>query len=187
MVPRERRARVWHLLGRLPGRRSQSQCRDPGGDIDWKNIQARLFTDAPYFYSYVTNAGSAKIDGIEFSATVHANRYVSYTTNGTYQNARLSTFLPDTFAVDRGFAPSMVRLQDSGETELAFNMKAPAGGVAGWIRVNPRAGSSNTTTDTNASSPTPSSGWAGLSATIMRWECPTQVRRIRRPMRSATE
>jgi alkyldihydroxyacetonephosphate synthase len=35
--------------------------------------------------------------------------------------------------LDRGFAPSMVRLQDSGETELAFNMKAPAVGVEGWI------------------------------------------------------
>jgi alkyldihydroxyacetonephosphate synthase len=36
--------------------------------------------------------------------------------------------------LDRGCAPSMVRLQDSGETELAFNMKAPATGVEGWIQ-----------------------------------------------------
>jgi alkyldihydroxyacetonephosphate synthase len=36
--------------------------------------------------------------------------------------------------LDRGFAPSMVRLQDSGESELAFNMKAPGHGVRGWIQ-----------------------------------------------------
>jgi alkyldihydroxyacetonephosphate synthase len=34
----------------------------------------------------------------------------------------------------RGFIPSMVRLQDSGETELAFHMKAPKRGLAGWIQ-----------------------------------------------------
>jgi alkyldihydroxyacetonephosphate synthase len=36
--------------------------------------------------------------------------------------------------LDRGFSPSMVRLQDSGESELAFNMKAPKSGLGGWIQ-----------------------------------------------------
>ncbi len=36
--------------------------------------------------------------------------------------------------LDRGFTPSMIRLQDSGESELAFNMKAPGHGVEGWIQ-----------------------------------------------------
>jgi alkyldihydroxyacetonephosphate synthase len=36
--------------------------------------------------------------------------------------------------LDRGFAPSMIRLQDSGESELAFNMKAPSLGLEGWIQ-----------------------------------------------------
>ena len=36
--------------------------------------------------------------------------------------------------LDRGFAPSMIRLQDCGETELAFHMKAPTAGLAGWIQ-----------------------------------------------------
>jgi alkyldihydroxyacetonephosphate synthase len=35
--------------------------------------------------------------------------------------------------LDHGFAPSMIRLQDRGESELAFNMKAPSQGLAGWI------------------------------------------------------
>src|SRR5258706_3958355 len=36
--------------------------------------------------------------------------------------------------LDRGFTPSMIRLQDSGESELAFNMKAPKHGLGGWIQ-----------------------------------------------------
>lgn len=36
--------------------------------------------------------------------------------------------------LDRGFAPSMIRLQDSGESELAFNMRAPKHGLEGWIQ-----------------------------------------------------
>jgi alkyldihydroxyacetonephosphate synthase len=36
--------------------------------------------------------------------------------------------------LDRGLAPSMIRLQDSGESELAFNMKAPSRGIAGWVQ-----------------------------------------------------
>lgn len=36
--------------------------------------------------------------------------------------------------IRRGFTPSMVRLQDSSETELAFNMKKPPQGIAGFIQ-----------------------------------------------------
>jgi alkyldihydroxyacetonephosphate synthase len=36
--------------------------------------------------------------------------------------------------LDRGFTPSMIRLQDSGESELAFHMKAPSHGLGGWIQ-----------------------------------------------------
>jgi alkyldihydroxyacetonephosphate synthase len=36
--------------------------------------------------------------------------------------------------LDRGFAPSMIRLQDSGESELAFNMRAPKQGIEGWLQ-----------------------------------------------------
>jgi alkyldihydroxyacetonephosphate synthase len=35
--------------------------------------------------------------------------------------------------LDRGLTPSMIRLQDSGESELAFNMKAPKHGLKRWI------------------------------------------------------
>jgi len=36
--------------------------------------------------------------------------------------------------LDRGFTPSMIRLQDSGESELAFNMRAPKRGIEGWLQ-----------------------------------------------------
>ncbi len=36
--------------------------------------------------------------------------------------------------LDRGFSPSMIRLQDSGESELAFHMRAPKQGIEGWIQ-----------------------------------------------------
>jgi alkyldihydroxyacetonephosphate synthase len=36
--------------------------------------------------------------------------------------------------LDRGFPPSMIRLQDSGESELAFNMRAPKHGLEGWVQ-----------------------------------------------------
>jgi alkyldihydroxyacetonephosphate synthase len=36
--------------------------------------------------------------------------------------------------LERGFCPSMIRLQDSGETELAFNMKSPSHGLEGWVQ-----------------------------------------------------
>jgi alkyldihydroxyacetonephosphate synthase len=36
--------------------------------------------------------------------------------------------------IDGGFVPSMVRLQDSGESELAFHMKAPNRGPVGWVQ-----------------------------------------------------
>ncbi len=35
--------------------------------------------------------------------------------------------------LERGFSPSMIRLQDSGETQLAFHMKAPKKGLKAWI------------------------------------------------------
>lgn len=36
--------------------------------------------------------------------------------------------------VQRGFAPSLIRIQDAGETELAFHMKAPKKGLGGLVQ-----------------------------------------------------
>ncbi len=72
--------------------------------LDWKDIQARLFTAAPYYYSYVTNAGGAKVNGVEFSGSFKITPHLTFSNNTTYQDAKLKTFLPDTFAAGGGYA-----------------------------------------------------------------------------------
>jgi outer membrane receptor protein involved in Fe transport len=64
-------------------------------DIVWHGIQARLFGPAPEFYSYVTNAGSANIAGVEFSGSFRFTPALSISSNVTYSDAELTTLLPD--------------------------------------------------------------------------------------------
>jgi len=90
--------------------------------LDWKDIQARLFTDAPYFYSYVTNAGEAKIDGVEFSGSVQLTQSLNFNSNVTYQDGALSTFLPDTFAAGGGYAEGTT-LPGSSKWSIANNVR----------------------------------------------------------------
>ncbi|MBR9791525.1 MAG: TonB-dependent receptor [Gammaproteobacteria bacterium] len=71
--------------------------------IDWTDIQVRLFTPAPDYLAYVTNAGEAQIDGVEFSAAWRPINLVEFNTNVTYLDAAISEFLPDTFAVGGGY------------------------------------------------------------------------------------
>ncbi|KQS53895.1 TonB-dependent receptor [Brevundimonas sp. Leaf363] len=95
--------------------------------IDWENIQARLFTDAPYYYSYVTNAGGAEINGLELSTQVALTDDLSFHSNITYQEASLTEFLPDTFAVGGGYAAGST-LPGSSEWSIANNLTyAPSG------------------------------------------------------------
>jgi alkyldihydroxyacetonephosphate synthase len=79
--------------------------------------------------------GSEGTLGIITEATMRVHRAPA---TKDYRGFLFRTFADGVHAIeeclDRGFAPSMVRLQDSGETELAFNMKAPAVGVEGWIQ-----------------------------------------------------
>ncbi|TPG47113.1 TonB-dependent receptor [Sphingomonas glacialis] len=89
--------------------------------IDWKNIQARLFGPAPSYYSYVTNAGSANIGGVEFSGTLKLTRALTFSSNVTYQEAKLTAFLPDTFALNGGYA-SGTTLPGSSKWSVANNL-----------------------------------------------------------------
>ena len=70
--------------------------------IDWNNIQARLFT--PDVRAYTTNGGGADIDGMELSLTLRPTRGLTFQSNVSYNDARLSEFLPDTFAAGGGYA-----------------------------------------------------------------------------------
>ncbi|RYD43941.1 MAG: TonB-dependent receptor [Sphingomonadales bacterium] len=71
--------------------------------IDWDNIQARLFTPGD-FRAYTVNGGGADIDGVEISLTLRPTRNLSFASNISYNDARLSTLLPDSFAPGGGYA-----------------------------------------------------------------------------------
>lgn len=70
--------------------------------IDWGNIQARLFT--PDTRAYTVNGGGADIDGIELSLTLRPTRGLTFASNVSYNDARLSSLLPDSFAPGGGYA-----------------------------------------------------------------------------------
>ncbi len=91
--------------------------------IDWKDIQVRLFTPAPYYFAYVTNAGGAKIDGVEFSGTWKVTPQFDLQSNVTYEDARVSKFVPDTFAVGGGYPSG---------TTLPGSSKWTASATASW-------------------------------------------------------
>ena len=73
--------------------------------IDWQDMQVRLFTPAPFFYSYVSNAGAAEVDGVEFSMAWRASSIIDLQTSVTWQDAAVSEFVEDTFAPGGGHAP----------------------------------------------------------------------------------
>ncbi|WP_156681135.1 TonB-dependent receptor [Sphingomonas profundi] len=71
--------------------------------IKWNDIQSRLFTPVT-FNAFTVNGGGAKIDGVELSLTFRPTRNLTYTANVTYNDARLSSLLPDSFAAGGGYA-----------------------------------------------------------------------------------
>ena len=89
--------------------------------IKWNDIQARLFGPAPSYYSYVTNAGGARINGVEFSGSAHLTRQLTFSSNVTYQDGQLTKFLPDTFAVGGGYASGST-LPGSSHWSIANNL-----------------------------------------------------------------
>lgn len=90
--------------------------------IDWKDIQARLFGPAPSYYSYVTNAGGAEVKGVEFAGSYAFTRNATFSTSVTYQDAELTEFLPDTFAVGGGYAAGST-LPGSSKWSVANSLK----------------------------------------------------------------
>jgi iron complex outermembrane receptor protein len=71
--------------------------------IKWNDIQSRLFTPVD-FNAYTVNGSGAKIDGFEMSLAFRPSRNLTFTTNLTYNDARLSSLLPDSFAPGGGYA-----------------------------------------------------------------------------------
>ena len=85
--------------------------------IDWNNIQARLFTPVD-FRAYTVNGGGADIDGVELSLTLRPTEIVSFTSNVAYNDARLSSLLPDSCAPGGGHAKG-ARLPGASEWTLS--------------------------------------------------------------------
>lgn len=79
-------------------------------------------------------AGSEGVLGIITEATMRVHRDPKVK---DYRGFLFRTFEEGVAAIheclDRGFIPSLIRLQDSGETELAMNMKAPKKGFKALI------------------------------------------------------
>jgi outer membrane receptor protein involved in Fe transport len=90
-------------------------------DEMWNKIQARLFGPAPEFYSYVTNASAANVFGSEFSGTYRITQQLTFSTSFTYEDAHLTKFLPDTFAVGGGY-PSGSILPGSSKYSWSNNL-----------------------------------------------------------------
>ena len=71
--------------------------------IDWDNIQARLFVPVT-FEAYTTNGGGADIDGVELTMTLNPTKNLQFMSSVSYNDARLSSLLPDSFAAGGGYA-----------------------------------------------------------------------------------
>lgn len=85
--------------------------------IDWNDIQSRLFVPVT-FDAYTTNGGGADIDGVELTLNFRPTRNLSYSASVTYNDARLSSLLPDSFAEGGGYGKG-TRLPGASEWILA--------------------------------------------------------------------
>lgn len=88
--------------------------------IDWDNIQVRQFTAQNF--SYVANAGGARSEGVEFAGSIRVVQPLTLSTAITYQNARLTEFLPYLYATNGlGGYPVGTRLPGASEWTVSNN------------------------------------------------------------------
>ena len=72
--------------------------------VDWNDIQVRLFTPAPDYDGYTVNGGGADVDGVEAVISLRPTSFLSLSSSISYNDARLSELLPDSFAPGGGYA-----------------------------------------------------------------------------------
>jgi alkyldihydroxyacetonephosphate synthase len=137
----------YSTLGGWLATRSAGMQSDAYGKIEDMVVSIRMVTPAGTIVTKAVPAssvgpdlnrlmlGSEGILGVITEATMRVHRVPA---EKDYRGYLLRSFADGVRAIqeclERGLTPSMVRLQDSGETELAFHMKAPAMGFKGWLQ-----------------------------------------------------
>ncbi len=136
----------WSTLGGWLATRSAGMQSDAYGKIEHMAVSITMVTPAGTIVTREVPASSAGPDlnhlimgsegvlGVITKATMRVHRAPAVK---DYRGFMFKTFEAGVAAtqecIERNFVPSMVRLQDSGETELAMHMKAPKKGLEGLI------------------------------------------------------
>ncbi|WP_260929647.1 TonB-dependent receptor [Novosphingobium sp. 9] len=104
--------------------------------MDWKNMQVREFYTSSPYYSYVINAGGARSQGVEFAASLQALPQLALSTSVTYDDAKVTTFVPYDFAANGlgGYAAG-TRLPGSSPWMVANTVTVTPMGVKGPLRI----------------------------------------------------
>ncbi len=137
----------YSTLGGWLATRSAGMQSDEYGKIEDMAVAIKMVTPAGTIVSREVPASSAGPDlnrlmlgsegvlGVITEATMRVHRSPAVK---DYRGFLFKTFEEGVAAIqeclERKFIPSMVRLQDAGETELAFNMKAPKKGLENLIQ-----------------------------------------------------
>ncbi|MBX9766834.1 MAG: FAD-binding oxidoreductase [Bdellovibrionales bacterium] len=137
----------YSTLGGWLATRSAGMQSDAYGKIEDMVVSLKMVTPAGTIVTRTTPASSAGPDlnrivcgsegtlGVITEATMRVHRSPKVK---DYRGFLFPTFEDGVAAIhetlERGFTPSMIRLQDAGETELAFQMKAPKKGIEGLIQ-----------------------------------------------------
>lgn len=137
----------YSTLGGWLATRSAGMQSDAYGKIEDMVVSLKMVTPAGTIVTRTTPASSAGPDlnrivvgsegilGVITEATMRVHKSPAVK---DYRGFLFPTFEDGVAAIhetlERGFVPSMIRLQDAGETELAFQMKAPKKGLEGLIQ-----------------------------------------------------
>lgn len=100
--------------------------------INWSNIQVQE-TTADGAFTYLGNAGKAKVKGVEFEFNLHPIQYLTLTLSGSYQDAYLTEgATPEQYAANPtlGLTGDTIPYVPKFQGYFAFNYTHPIGG--GW-------------------------------------------------------
>ena len=108
-----------------------------GYSIIWKDLQLERRTSDGIF-PFITNAGRARVDGLEFDLSLLPTDRVHFTFNGSWQHARLTRDTPDVGdPVSRGLDGNRIPNIPKFQSHVAVDYSFPVdGGFTGKIRTD---------------------------------------------------